>query len=706
MMAGENKEGSVVIEVVLDDGSTKQYFGRLKKDAADASKEASKELGKVSNTVDGSSLDDFKAGLSDVAKRYALVGVAATAAAAVVKSAFDAAIAGEAATAAEKVFDRIANSQGLTGLRDQLEAAADGLLDVGDIAQRAASSVINLGDSASRLPDLLNLATKSALQFGGTAEDRFFGLIQAVETGNTRILRQQGIIVDANRVMDQYARTLGLTASELTQAQRQQALLNAVLEDGEKRLSAAGENVAPLQTSVTRLNVAVNEFSESIQKSISSSVGPFFASILNGITSVITAANQYSNAASRAMDVPINQASAFRAQIIGTEARLESLRKKFAELREEGGFLSQFKIGFVGREIAILTQRLEIARKKYAELGATARNVTPADANPNPAGSLAETTKLTAEQVEAIRSRNLQIQQLQLQATEQALAVEQARILKISDLDQQELQRKSLYGQQLILLGQQQAIAEQQAQLQYNSQKGFTEEQSQQAILAIRERYAALLAQKDMENMGRIERDNITILESYQNLSRGVSDSLFELRQNAEVNFRAAGKAAVQGLGNSVGSAFNAYGAALAKGEDATKAFSDAFLRSIGGMITQLGQSYILQGIAASVNPLTPGAGAGLIAAGIALSTFGGVLGGTGGGSSAGPAAGAAGGEPVQVQPVDQVVAEEPGQKTAQVQVVIQGDVLDSDETGLRIAEILNQAYDKQGVVVKQGVIA
>jgi hypothetical protein len=40
------------------------------------------------------------------------------------------------------------------------------------------------------------------------------------------------------------------------------------------------------------------------------------------------------------------------------------------------------------------------------------------------------------------------------------------------------------------------------------------------------------------------------------------------------------------------------------------------------------------------------------------------------------------------------------------VVVNISGDVLDSDETGLRITKILNDAFDKQGVVVRRGVFA
>jgi len=40
------------------------------------------------------------------------------------------------------------------------------------------------------------------------------------------------------------------------------------------------------------------------------------------------------------------------------------------------------------------------------------------------------------------------------------------------------------------------------------------------------------------------------------------------------------------------------------------------------------------------------------------------------------------------------------------VNVSILGDVLDSEQSGLRIVDLLNSAFDKQGVVIKRGVFA
>lgn len=156
------------------------------------------------------------------------------------------------------------------------------------------------------------------------------------------------------------------------------------------------------------------------------------------------------------------------------------------------------------------------------------------------------------------------------------------------------------------------------------------------------------------------------------------------------------------GLGRAVSSGFNAFGAALAKGENAIAAFGAAALNAIGQTISQLGQMFILKGIAYSLDPLSggPAVGGPLIAAGAALATFGGFLSAFSGGSG-GAGTSSFNNDPSasvfeqQPQIIEQEQRQEP--QTA-VTVNIQGDVLDSEESSLRIAELLQKAVSDQGV--------
>lgn len=157
------------------------------------------------------------------------------------------------------------------------------------------------------------------------------------------------------------------------------------------------------------------------------------------------------------------------------------------------------------------------------------------------------------------------------------------------------------------------------------------------------------------------------------------------------------------GFGSSLANGFSAFGAALVNGENAMEAFGKAMLATLGQTAVQLGTSFILKGIAYSFDPLMggPAVGGPLIAAGAALATFGGALSAFAGGStsSASSAATDSNNEYSTTSTYDEDDYEEETETTS-VTVNIQGDVFDSDETGTRIAQILEDASLSNGVVI------
>lgn len=192
------------------------------------------------------------------------------------------------------------------------------------------------------------------------------------------------------------------------------------------------------------------------------------------------------------------------------------------------------------------------------------------------------------------------------------------------------------------------------------------------------------------------------ILESFQNFSQGFQAEAATFASKSISNFKEVGKQAFQTLGRGVGQAFAAFGQALASGEDAGKAFLQSMLGLFADVAIQLGTSFILQGIAHSMNPLTPGLGGPLIAAGAALATFGGVLKGLSGGKAqtSSSTGGGIAASPSPSTELNQGPELERVKPDTNVQVVVNGDVLDSDESAMRIAQLLGDAFDKKGVVI------
>jgi tape measure domain-containing protein len=161
-----------------------------------------------------------------------------------------------------------------------------------------------------------------------------------------------------------------------------------------------------------------------------------------------------------------------------------------------------------------------------------------------------------------------------------------------------------------------------------------------------------------------------------------------------------------QTLGNGVANGIETITKAVMQGENVFKAFGSMVLDMMADMAIQMGKIFVATGVAQLALFSSPGAsilaGAALIAAGtVAKSIFG------GGESSSGATVGggiASGGNFVAGGIEDSPAvaqAEEREEPNTEVSVVIQGDVLDSDQSGIRIVDIINNAFEKDGVVIK-----
>jgi hypothetical protein len=166
------------------------------------------------------------------------------------------------------------------------------------------------------------------------------------------------------------------------------------------------------------------------------------------------------------------------------------------------------------------------------------------------------------------------------------------------------------------------------------------------------------------------------------------------------------GQSVQQGIGVAAGNAFAAFGKALVDGENAMGAFADAFIQSIGQIAVQQGTAFILQGLAYSFIPGPSQAMAGgLIAAGAALATFGGVLSAVSGGGKKSAVGGGGIGmsADTQVFSSPQETLSQPEEIAARsesgprVQLIVQGDIFNTEETGNRLIDILNSNFENKG---------
>jgi phage-related protein len=93
----------------------------------------------------------------------------------------------------------------------------------------------------SKSTDLARVAQDAAVISGRNSSDVLDDLVHGISTQNSMVLRNAGLNVQAGKAVDDYAKSVGKTTKELTDAERSQAVLNAVLESGKTVAGAYAE---------------------------------------------------------------------------------------------------------------------------------------------------------------------------------------------------------------------------------------------------------------------------------------------------------------------------------------------------------------------------------------------------------------------------------------------------------------------------------
>lgn len=242
--------------------------------------------------------------------------------------------------------------------------------------------------------------------------------------------------------------------------------------------------------------------------------------------------------------------------------------------------------------------------------------------------------------------------------------------------------------------------------------EAITEEEYRQRKLVREQQFNDQLRQlQDAEDQRRVDRNQQFLedqvaaeeqaAESFKNVASGFKASEREFASTS----KSIGQSLRQGIGTSSANAFAAFGQSVQQGEATLQGFGQSLLGVFGSTLVQLGSGFILQGIAQSLAGF--GSGGPLIAAGAALATFGGVLSSL----SAGPTpstsvpdsggGGFSGGSLGFDQGFTAPNEDEQVQQGPNINVTIEGNVLDSNESGLRILELINSAFETEGAVFK-----
>jgi hypothetical protein len=92
--------------------------------------------------------------------------------------------------------------------------------------------VLGVADNTEEFTELMEIARDRARAMGLTIEQAFNDIVTGIGRGSPLILDNLGLVIDQVAANEDYASSLGKTADALTEEEKKQALLNAVLEQG------------------------------------------------------------------------------------------------------------------------------------------------------------------------------------------------------------------------------------------------------------------------------------------------------------------------------------------------------------------------------------------------------------------------------------------------------------------------------------------
>lgn len=177
-------------------------------------------------------------------------------------------------------FQQLANGLSLVGsqaglnlpyVADQLKEITNGALST-EQALRATAVATTSGFSTAQLTQLTKVAKGASVALGRDLGDALDRLVRGTAKLEPEILDELGIIVRLDDATEKYAAKVGKTVGALTTFERQQAFLNATIEQGSKKYGALSER---LDTNpYEKLAAAFNDLTKSILGFTNTALGP------------------------------------------------------------------------------------------------------------------------------------------------------------------------------------------------------------------------------------------------------------------------------------------------------------------------------------------------------------------------------------------------------------------------------------------------
>jgi len=141
-------------------------------------------------------------------------------------------------------FSRMTDQIGIDGdkLIDKLNEVSMGTVSNTDLMLSTNKAMaLGVGNNIDDITKLMEIARLKGRALGLDTTQAFNDIVTGIGRGSPLILDNLGIIIKQEAAQEAYAKQLGKTVDEMTDAEKSQSIFNAVMESGTKDLELAGE---------------------------------------------------------------------------------------------------------------------------------------------------------------------------------------------------------------------------------------------------------------------------------------------------------------------------------------------------------------------------------------------------------------------------------------------------------------------------------
>lgn len=656
-------------QILKLDLDTKDFLSK-----ADGAEKAVKEI------ADPSKFQELAKTLAETTKVLGVVATVATG----VKAAFDLVLEAEQVRSINQQFEILTKNAGLSGqaLKEALMTAADGLVDDTDLLKAVNEQVVRLGSSANKLPEIFELARNVTGAMGGDLLENFDKISTAIGAGNSRALKQIGIVIDQDKALRDYAKSLNTTVSALSDEEKVQAVLNATLERGKTAFAGINDSVTQNTVAWKQLKVSLHGIAETATLAFERLAGPIVKAELKGLNAIAQDVSRWMK--DKFGEGP-EQAAAhmerLQMRLNETGAALFDAQVKVEELSKKYGASAKFMTDYNDAVRDMLGYETELSKIR-SELSA-APTAAPERA-PAEAEASVEQDQSSAEKRLAVASKfEADLLNLRMNRINQELQT----ATTVEEVERLQTERK-------------QAVLDQLAAKEEELRARFETGEMRKADVVAATAELRKGAEADLRKLEQQhERERLQALENFANVAARTSQGFAAgfasaaAKSAAEAtNFAKIGEKAFATLSSRASQAFMDLGSGSKKGSEVMKQF---MLNALADMAQAQGTLML----AMITNPAAMAAGAGLLVlAGLLRAKAGGGgegIGATPGGGEAG--GGGAGGTLAASTSAEERPVLEETRKKREVNLVIQGNYFETDQTKRTLMEMIRSETDATG---------